>query len=118
VAVDHNSLACKVTKQNALYNNAQKTIHVKQLDLRKELPDTGVDVIMANLHHSLLVDLFNSPSFWQAKLYILSGFMPNEEEQLLAALPDKPPTFLERRSMDKWRVWVLGDTSKGKNFTC
>jgi len=118
VAVDHNSLACKVTKQNALYNNAQKTIHAKQLDLRKELPDTGVDVIMANLHHSLLVDLFNSPSFWQAKLYILSGFMPNEEEQLLAALPDKPPTFLERRSMDKWRVWVLGDTSKGKNFTC
>ena len=108
VAVDYNSLACEVTKQNALHNNVQKTIQVKQLDLRKRLPDAGVDVLIANLHHSLLADLFNSPSFWQAKLYILSGFMPNEEEQLLAALPDQPPAFLERRSMDKWRVWVLG----------
>ena len=109
VAVDYNSLACEVTKQNALYNDVQKIIQVRQLDLRKELPDTGVDVLMANLHHSLLADLFNSPSFWKAKLYILSGFMPNEEEHLLAALPDQPPAFLNRYSMDKWRVWVLGD---------
>ena len=109
VAVDFNSLACEVTKQNATHNNVQETIEVRQLDIRKELPDTGVDVLMANLHHSLLVDLFNSPLFWQAKLYILSGFMPNEEEQLLAALPDKPPAFLNRYSMDKWRLWVLGN---------
>jgi len=109
VAVDYNSLACEVTEQNALYNNVQETIEVKQLDLRKELPDTEVDVVMANLHHSLLVDLFNSASFWQAKLYILSGFMPNEEEQLLAALPDKPPAFLNRYPRDKWRLWVLGN---------
>ena len=108
-AVDYNSLACEVTKQNARYNNVQKTIEVKQLDLRDKLPDTGMDVVMANLHHSLLVDLFNSPSFWKAKLYILSGFMPHEEEQLLAALPDQPPAFLERRSMDKWRLWALGN---------
>jgi len=109
VAVDFNSLACEVTKQNAIYNNVQETIEVKQLDLRKELPDTEVDVLMANLHQSLLVDLFNLASFWQAKLYILSGFMPNEEERLLGALPDKPPAFLNRYSRDKWRLWVLGN---------
>jgi ribosomal protein L11 methyltransferase len=109
VAVDNNSLACEVTKQNALYNNVQKTIQVKRLDLRKKLPDTGVDVVMANLHQGLLIDLFNTPSFWQAKLYLLSGFMPNEEEQLLAALPVQPPAFLERRSMDKWRMWALSN---------
>jgi ribosomal protein L11 methyltransferase len=109
VAVDFNSLACEVTKQNALYNKVQEAIEVRQLDLRKELPDTDVDVVMANLHHSLLIDLFNSPLFWKAKLYILSGFMKHEEEQLLAALPDKPPAFLNRYSMDKWRLWVLGN---------
>jgi ribosomal protein L11 methyltransferase len=109
VAVDFNSLACEVTKQNAIHNNVHEIIEVRQLDLRKELPDTGVDVLMANLHHSLLADLFNSPLFWQAKLYILSGFMPNEEEQLLSALPDKPPAFLNRYSMDKWRLWILGN---------
>ena len=109
VAVDYNSLACEVTEQNARYNNVQQIIQVRQIDLRKELPDTGVDVIVANLHPGLLIDLFNSPLFWQAKLYILSGFMPNEEEHLLAALPDQPPAFLNRYSMDKWRVWVLGN---------
>jgi len=109
VAVDFNSLACEVTKQNAIYNNVEETIEVRQLNLKNELPDTGVDILMANLHHSLLIDLFSSPLFWQAKLYILSGFMPHEEEQLLAALPDKPPAFLNRYSMDKWRLWVLGN---------
>jgi len=109
VAVDFNSLACEVTKQNAIYNNVQEIIAVKQLDLRKELPDTEVDVVVANLHHSLLADLFNLPSFWQAKLYILSGFMPNEEERLLASLPEKPPAFLNRYPRDKWRLWVLGN---------
>ena len=109
VAVDFNSLACEVTKQNAIHNNVQETVEVRQLDLRKEIPDTGVDVVIANLHHGLLIDLFNSPSFWKARLYILSGFMPHEEELLLAALPDKPPAFLNRNSRDKWRMWVLGN---------
>ncbi len=109
VAVDHNSLACGVTRQNALYNNVHDTVQVRQLDLRDELPTTNVDIIMANLHHSLLIDLFNTPSFWQARLYILSGFMVHEEEQLLGALPDRPPTFLERGSGDKWRTWILGN---------
>ena len=33
-------------------------VRVKQLDLRQEIPDTNVDVIVANLHVDLLVDLF------------------------------------------------------------
>lgn len=109
VAVDYSSLACRVTRQNAMYNNVQKTVHVQQLDLRKELPDTDVDVVMANLHYTLLADLFKAPAFWQAKLYILSGFMAHEEEHLLAALPDKPPAFLKRDAMDRWRMWALGN---------
>ncbi len=109
-AVDHNALACKVAKQNAAYNKVENTVHVKQFDLRNELPATGVDVIMANLHHELLAALFREPQFWQAGLYILSGFMPGSEELLLASLPSSPPQFLERRGLDKWRVWVLGIT--------
>ena len=107
-AADHNSLACAVTKQNAAYNEVGGSILVKHLDLRVELPPANVDVIMANLHHELLGKLFHNPSFWQAGMYILSGFMPGGEEHLLAALPGKPPPFLERRGMAKWRVWVLG----------
>jgi len=107
-AVDYNTLACAVARKNAAYNKAGNTIQVQQLDLRRELPETAVDVIMANLHYELLAALFQEQSFWQAKLYILSGFMPGNEELLLSSLPPTPPPFLERRRLDKWRVWVLG----------
>jgi ribosomal protein L11 methyltransferase len=109
VAADHNPLACDVTRQNAVYNKVESSILVKQMDLRRELPPADVDVIMANLHHELLAELLQKPSFWKARMYILSGFMPGAEELLLASLPDSPPPFLERRGLDKWRVWVLGD---------
>jgi ribosomal protein L11 methyltransferase len=109
VAVDNNSLACKVAKQNAIYNKVDNIIHVEQKDLRVEHPLTEVDIIMANLHHELLAVIFSKPSFWQAKLYILSGFMPGAEELLLASLPDSPPKFIMRHGLDKWRVWVLAN---------
>jgi ribosomal protein L11 methyltransferase len=107
-AADHNSLACAVTRRNATYNNVESRIHVKQVDLREKLPSTRVDLVMANLHHELLTSLFQNPSFWQARLFILSGFMPDEEETLLAALPELPPPFLARRRQEKWCVWVIG----------
>jgi ribosomal protein L11 methylase PrmA len=108
MAADHNPLACKVTMQNAAYNKVESAIVVKHMDLRREFPPPGVDVIMANLHHELLAELFHNPLFWKARMYILSGFMPGGEEQLLASLPESPPPFLERHGLDKWRVWVLG----------
>jgi ribosomal protein L11 methyltransferase len=107
-AVDYNSLACVVTEQNAGYNKVENIVSVDQLDLRKKIPATNVDLIMANLHYELLGKLLRDPLFWQAQLYILSGFMPGEEEHLLASLPDSPPPFLERRRQDKWCVWIMG----------
>jgi ribosomal protein L11 methylase PrmA len=98
-----------VAKQNAAFNKVGNSIIVKQIDLRKEVPPTRTDVLMANLHHKLLAALFRNHSFWQAGMYILSGFMPGEEEQLLASLPSPPPSFLERRRQEKWCVWVLGN---------
>ncbi len=106
-AVDHNPLACAVAKQNAAYNEAENIIQVKQIDLREEMPPAEVNLVMANLHHELLAALFRKKSFWQAGFYILSGFMPEAEEQLLASLPSFPPRFLERRRVDKWCLWML-----------
>lgn len=107
-AVDYNSLACAVTAQNTVYNKVENIVSVDQLDLRRKIPTTDVNLIIANLHHELLGKLLQDPLFWQAQLYILSGFMPGEEEHLLASLPGSPPPFLERRRHDKWCVWILG----------
>ena len=111
LAFDFNPLACAVAKQNAAYNRVANIVLVEQVDLRIQFPATKVDLIMANLHHELLAQLFRNSSFWQAGLYILSGFMPGGEEHLLASLPGSPPPFLNRGRLDKWCVWVLGRIS-------
>jgi len=108
LAVDYNPLACKVTRQNAKYNRAEDCITVRQMDLRADYPAGDVDIAMANLHPELLIDLFQNPRFWRASLFIISGFMAQNEDRLLAALPDNPPAFLNRFCRDKWRAWVLG----------
>ena len=107
-AVDNNPLACQVAQANSVRNNVDNTIDVFQLDLRTNLPDTaGYDLVVANLYKGLLEELFNTEAFWQAKLYILSGFIHSMEEDLLAAFPTQQMRFLDRKRADKWCVWAL-----------
>ena len=108
LAVDYNPLACQVTRQNTKYNNSEDCIAVRQMDLRADYPPNDVDIVMANLHPELLIDLFQDSQFWKGSLFIISGFMAHDEEKLLAALPENPPAFLNRFPRDKWRAWVLG----------
>jgi len=106
-AVDNNPLACEVASRNINLNCVNNVVGVTTTDLRKKLPDTHVDLVVANLYHKLLADLFENPSFWQAKLYIVSGFVSSMEAELLAALPARKVRMLERCSSDRWCLWVL-----------
>ncbi len=105
--VDHNPLACVVARQNVALNRCQDAIMIKEMDLRREEPDTGVDLVVANLYHHLLAELFTRPSFWRARLYLVAGFIPSMEEELLAALPAHRVNLLERRRSERWCLWVL-----------
>ena len=106
-AVDYNSLACDLTDKNAERNGVGDRIVVEQRDLLKGLPDTKVDLVVANLYRDLLRQLFQNKAFWQGNLYIISGFISGMEEELLAALPDKGLRMLERTRGDNWCLWVL-----------
>ena len=106
-AVDHNPLACTVARHNIQLNNVKHKITVHEADLRSAIPSTNVDLVIANLYRELLEHLFSTPSFWQASYYILAGFIPAMEEQLLAALPQKNLRLLERRKKEKWCLWVI-----------
>ncbi len=107
-AVDHNPLACEVAQQNVILNEVQGNINVQQADLRTGMPDTQVDLVIANLYRELLEQLLKTPSFWQASYYIIAGFIPGMEEGLLASLPHDKVKLLERRRKDRWCLWVLG----------
>jgi len=106
-ACDNNRLACQVADANCRANGVQDMVTVLEADLRLQCPDTKVDLVMANLYKGLMLELFQNPDFWQAKLYLLSGFIPGMEEDLLAALPPSGITFLERKRNDRWCSWVL-----------
>lgn len=108
LAVDNNPMACEIAKKNIEENRVGQQVTVQQLDLRHDLPDTGnFDIVIANLYQVLLNDLFLNPSFWQAKIYILSGFISSMEPNLLAALPQERIRFLERKKAENWCIWVL-----------
>jgi ribosomal protein L11 methyltransferase len=112
-AVDNNPLACQVALANTKRNNVHANIDVHQLDLRTNLPETNkYDLVVANLYKGLLEELFENPKFWQAGLYILSGFIHSMEEDLLAAFPTESMRFLDRKRADKWCIWVLANREK------
>jgi ribosomal protein L11 methyltransferase len=107
-AYDNNPLACQVACANAARNRVTEQVRVVAADLLSNCPATaGVDLVMANLYKGLMLELFAQPSFWQAKLYLLSGFIPAMEEELLAALPARGLRFLERGRNERWCLWVL-----------
>lgn len=48
IAIDHNSFACTLARSNIELNQLAKQITVTQLDLQSKMPDTGVDLVIAN----------------------------------------------------------------------
>ena len=106
-AHDHNRLACQVARRNVELNGVGGRVTVNQTDLRRALPDTRVDLVIANLYRELLEMLLRNPDFWQASYYILAGFLPGMEEQLLQALPHERVRMLERHRSERWCLWVL-----------
>ncbi len=109
-AYDNNPFACSVADKNVDLNSCGKQIQVMETDLRGALPDTNVDLVVANLYRGLLLDFFQNPDFWNARYYIISGFIPSMEEELLAALPMNQLKLLERRKSDTWRLWLLANS--------
>ncbi len=104
---DNNPFACQVAEKNLHLNHCTNRVTIQESDLRKSLPDTRADLLIANLYKGLLVDFFENPAFWQAGYYLISGFIPSMEEELLAALPMAELKLLERRKKDNWRAWLL-----------
>ncbi len=105
-ALDNNPLSCAVARRNVELNRCGDKIRVREQDLDTEPPDSRCSLVIANLYKNLLLRLFERESFWQAAYYIISGFLPAMEAELLAALPPGV-RMLARHSRDTWRLWIL-----------
>jgi ribosomal protein L11 methyltransferase len=106
-ALDNNPLAIEVAKENVLRNNCSDRVEVQQFDLMAGLPDMDYDLVITNLYKGLLIRLFDDRKFWHPGVYIISGFIPGMEPDLLAALPAGKIQMLHRANAEQWRLWLL-----------
>ncbi len=107
VAMDNNPLAIAVVRQNVSMNSCGELVDVQQFDLMGSLPEMGYDLVITNLYKGLLIRLFDDAGFWQNGLYLVSGFIPGMEPDLLAALPADKIQMLHRANTEQWRLWLL-----------
>jgi ribosomal protein L11 methyltransferase len=106
-ALDNNPLAVDVARANAERNNCVDIVTVEQFDLMQGLPDMNYDLVITNLYKGLLINLFNHKEFWCSGIYMVSGFIPGMEPDLLAALPADKIQMLHRGNAEQWRLWLL-----------
>ena len=113
-ALDINPLACEVARRNVARNSCDSVVEVVQADLNRALPDLhGYDLVIANLYKGLLLNLFGNHRFWQAKMYMISGFIAGMEGDLLAGLPSEGLQVLFRGNREMWRLWLLRNRMEG-----
>jgi len=101
-AVDINPLCVQLTEKNLRINRLLTRAEVIREDVRRLLP-LEADLVVANLFKGLLVELFGLPSFWKAKYYLFTGFVPSMEEELKKALSP----YAELCGRDEKNGWVL-----------
>jgi len=112
-ALDNNPLAIAVAEKNVQLNGCEGQIVVCQHDLQQGLPDMKYDLVITNLYKRLLLQFFDNPDFWQPSFYMVSGFIPGMEPDLLAALPPHKVQMLHRADREQWRLWLLRNTRVG-----
>jgi ribosomal protein L11 methyltransferase len=106
-ALDNNPLAVQVARHNVEINDCRNIVDVQHVDLMAELPDMNYDLVITNLYKGLLIRLFDDRGFWHAGLYMVSGFIPGMEADLMAALPADRIKMLHRANGEQWRLWLL-----------
>jgi len=107
-ALDNNPLAVAVAEKNIHLNGCTDRVQARQFDLLSGLPDMRRDLVVLNLYKGLLEQLFARPDFWQGRYYLVSGFLPGMEADLLAALP-QGLEMMDRRGREQWRLWLLAN---------
>lgn len=106
-AMDNNPLAVDVARHNVALNNCEGVVDVQSFDLMAGLPEMGYDLVITNLYKGLLIRLFDDSGFWHDGLYLVSGFIPGMEPDLLASLPADKIQMLYRANSEQWRLWLL-----------
>ncbi|MBN1847948.1 MAG: 50S ribosomal protein L11 methyltransferase [Deltaproteobacteria bacterium] len=84
-AVDLNPLCVKTAKHNVILNGLDGIVDVTQ-GRAEDFMNEPADLVVANIHHQVLVDLFENGSFKDKSRLILSGLMRSQAADIRSRL--------------------------------
>lgn len=106
LAIDHNQLAVETAWKNVLLNGVEDRVEVSRgkaetIELR------GADMVLANLHFTVINDLFTREKFFPKRWIVLSGLFYGQVSQVLASM-EKWQHKVHRRMDEKhWVTLIL-----------
>ena len=101
IAVEYNELAVRTAARNLKHNQREGQVHLIQADAR-HFAHLPADLVLANIHTDVLLDLLDIPEFLTKKWYIFSGILGTQLEVFLARLQDTPLGVVEIRDENLW----------------
>jgi ribosomal protein L11 methyltransferase len=101
IAVEYNELAVRTAARNLKHNDRTAPVHLFQADAR-HFAHLPADLVLANIHTDVLLDLLDIPEFLDKKWYIFSGILGTQLEVFMARLNDTPLQAVEIRDENMW----------------
>jgi ribosomal protein L11 methyltransferase len=99
VAIDVDPAAVRIAAANARLNRIDN-VHLELADVRSWKPAARWDIVAANLHSELLMELL--PKLKRCRWLILSGVLRREENEFLGALRRAKITVVAVKRRGKW----------------
>jgi ribosomal protein L11 methyltransferase len=99
IGIDIDPKAISIAKANARLNRIDN-VDFRMADARSWRPAGCSDIVTANLHSELLIDLL--PKLKRSTWLILSGVLRREEKELLRALRQNKLETVEIKHRGKW----------------
>lgn len=101
LAVEYNDLAVHTAARNVRHNAKEQEIFLIHGDAR-DFAYLPADLVLANIHLDVLLDLLKIPEFFDKKWYIFSGLLGTQAERFLMALKATPLEPLAVRDENLW----------------
>jgi ribosomal protein L11 methyltransferase len=102
VAIDINPLAVNTALSNVRLNGLEEKIVVEE-GLAETWSDHLSDLVIANIHYDVIIQLIKARGFLKKKWFIFSGLMRSQAERIRLALSEYPSEIVQEWNHDM--VW-------------
>ncbi|UCB50913.1 MAG: 50S ribosomal protein L11 methyltransferase, partial [Deltaproteobacteria bacterium] len=115
LAVDLNPLSVKTARRNVRLNGLEGSIEVVK-GMAEDFVEETADLVVANLHHSVIVKLLEKEGFMEKRWFIISGLLRSQVRETRDQLGER--ALYVAREWDQEGTWytllVRNDNERGR----